>query len=177
MADLRALLEMRQAVPLSFSADGDTLLVGSDVPGTRQLYLLPSRGGELRQVTDFRDPVSGQLLPDGRILLELDDSGDERTQLHLLEARPGAEPEPLVVDPRFIHGSPHVGRDGTLLAYATNRRNGVDFDVVARDLLGGEERSFEPSREKSVCSATPRAGSGISSRAANVRGSWSVSRE
>jgi dipeptidyl aminopeptidase/acylaminoacyl peptidase len=134
---------MRQAVPLSFSGDGATLLVGSDVPGTRQLHVLPARGGDLRQVTDFRDPVSGQLLPDGRILLELDEGGNERTQLYLLDPRPGAEPEPLVVDPRFIHGTPHVSRDGALLAYATNRRNGVDFDVVARRLESGEERSFE----------------------------------
>ena len=34
MADLRALLEMRQAVPLSFSEDGARLLVASNVPGT-----------------------------------------------------------------------------------------------------------------------------------------------
>ena len=39
--------------------------------------------------------------------------------------------------------SPRVGRDGTLLAYATNRRNGVDFDIVARDLRSGEEQAFE----------------------------------
>ena len=36
MADLRALLEMRQAVPLAFSPDGARLLVGSNVPGTQQ---------------------------------------------------------------------------------------------------------------------------------------------
>ncbi len=155
MADLRALLEMRQAMPLSFSDDGDTLLVGSDVPGTNQLHLLPARGGELRQLTDFRDPVSGQLLPDGRILLEMDESGNERTQLYLLDAVPGAEPEPLVVDPRYIHSSPHVGREGTLLAYATNRRNGVDFDVVARDLRSGEERSFELGGWCSVAGISP----------------------
>ena len=155
MADLRALLEMRQAMPLSFSDDGDTLLVGSDVPGTNQLHLLPARGGELRQLTDFRDPVSGQLLPDGRILLEMDESGNERTQLYLLDAVPGVEPEPLVVDPRYIHSSPHVGREGTLLAYATNRRNSVDFDVVARDLRSGEERSFELGGWCSVAGISP----------------------
>jgi dipeptidyl aminopeptidase/acylaminoacyl peptidase len=134
---------MRQALPLSFSADGSALLVASNVPGTQQLYVVPSRGGELRQLTDFAEPVSGQFLPDGRILLEIDESGNERTQLYLLDAEPGAEPEPLVVDPRFMHATAHVGRDGTLLAYATNRRNGRDFDVVARTLPGREERSFE----------------------------------
>jgi dipeptidyl aminopeptidase/acylaminoacyl peptidase len=140
MANLRALLEMRQAVPLEFSADGERLLVASNLPGTQQLYEVPARGGRLRQLTDFAEPVSsGQLLPDGRLLLERDEGGNERTQLYLL----GDGLEPLVVDPRFIHGTPHVSRDGTLLAYVTNRRNGTDFDVVARDLVSGEERAFE----------------------------------
>src|SRR6266566_2132639 len=139
MADLRALLEMRQASPLQFSDDGARLLVASNIPGTQQLYELPSRGGELRQLTDFADPVSGQLLPDGRILLERDEGGNERTQLYLLG---DDELEPLVVDARFIHGTPHVAA-GTLLVYATNRRNATDFDIVARDLGSGEERTFE----------------------------------
>jgi dienelactone hydrolase len=80
--------------------------------------------------------VEGQLLPDDRLLLEIDEGGNERTQLYL-------DGEPLVVDPRYIHGSPHVSRDGSLLAYSTNRRNGADFDVVVRRLESGDERSFE----------------------------------
>ncbi|MDX6468665.1 MAG: hypothetical protein QOF75_468, partial [Gaiellaceae bacterium] len=155
MADLRALLEMRQASPLSFSADGGLVLVGSDLPGMRQLYLVPTAGGELRALTQFDEPVNGQLLPDGRVLLEKDAGGNERTQLYLLEPEAGAEPEPLVVDPRFIHASPHVGRDGTLLAYATNRRNGTDFDLVARDLASGEEQTFELGGWCNVASISP----------------------
>src|SRR5512141_1688145 len=134
---------MRQAAPLSFSEDGSRLLVGSDLPGTRQLYAIPARGGELQQLTCFDEPVTGQFLRDGRILLEMDAGGNERTQLYLLAAEAGASPDALVVDERYIHSSPHVGREGTLLAYATNRRNGTDFDIVARDLRTGEEQSFE----------------------------------
>jgi dipeptidyl aminopeptidase/acylaminoacyl peptidase len=142
VTDLRALLGLRQAWPLAFAADGETLLVASDLPGTRQLYRLRP-GSEPIQLTAFPEPVAGQLLPDGRILLSMDASGNERGQLYLLDAVPGAEPEPLVVDPRFIHRSPHVSRDGRLLAYATNRRNGRDFDVVVRRLGSEEERIFE----------------------------------
>ena len=143
MIELRTLLELRQATPLSFSGDGATLLVDSNLPGTRQLFLARVRGGGLTQLTDLAEPVTGRLLPNGRILLEIDEGGNERTQLYLLDAEPGAELEPLVVDPRFIHRSPHVSRDGALLAYSTNRRNGVDFDVVVRTLGSGEERTFE----------------------------------
>ncbi len=153
MTDLRALLELRQAWPIAFLPDGETLLVASDLPGTRQLFLL--RGEELTQLTDFPEPVDGLLLPDGRILLEIDSGGNERKQLHLLDPVPGAEPEPLVVDPRFGHGTPHVSRDGSLLAYVTNRRNGRDFDVVARRLEGGAERVFELGGWFAVVSISP----------------------
>jgi len=110
--------------------------VASDLSGTRQLYRLSVEGGELEQLTSYAEPVEGQLLPDDRLLLEIDEGGNERTQLYL-------EGEPLVVDPRYIHRSPHVSRDGSLLAYATNRRNGLDFDIVVRQLESGEERTFE----------------------------------
>jgi dipeptidyl aminopeptidase/acylaminoacyl peptidase len=129
------LLELRQAYPLSWSSDGTWLLVASDLSGTRQLYRLAA-GGELEQLTNYAEPVVGQLLPDDRLLLEIDEGGNERTQLYL-------EGEPLVVDPRYIHRSPHVSHDGALLAYSTNCRNGLDFDVVVRQLETGDERAFE----------------------------------
>jgi dipeptidyl aminopeptidase/acylaminoacyl peptidase len=155
VTDLRALLELRQAWPLSFTADGSTLLVASDVPGTRQLFLVPARGGEPRQVTDFAEPVDGQLLADGRILLALDEGGNERTQLYLVDAELGAVPQPVAVDPRFVHGTPLMSRSGALLAYATNRRNGRDFDVVARRLANGAERTFELGGWCGVVSISP----------------------
>jgi dipeptidyl aminopeptidase/acylaminoacyl peptidase len=136
--NLRHLLEMRQAVPLSWSPDGGRLLVASSIPGTQQLYEWPG----MRQLTDYDEPVSGQFLPDGRVLVEIDEGGNERTQLHILGEGP------LVADPRFIHRTPcAVDR---VLAYTTNRRNGVDFDVVARDLETGEERVFELAGSNSV---------------------------
>jgi dipeptidyl aminopeptidase/acylaminoacyl peptidase len=136
VGDLRTLLELRQAYPLSWSRDGSWLLAASDLSGTRQLYRLLLETSELEQLTSYAEPVEGQLLPDDRLLLEIDEGGNERTQLHL-------DSEPLVVDPRYIHRSPHVSHDGSLLAYSTNRRNGVDFDVVVRRLASGQERVFE----------------------------------
>jgi dipeptidyl aminopeptidase/acylaminoacyl peptidase len=132
------LLALRAAFPLDVSRGARTLLVGCDAPGTTQLFLLPAGGGPLEQLTDFAEPVDGLLLPDGRVLLTLDESGNERGQLHVLA---GGETGPLVVDPRFIHRTPKVSRDGARLAYATNRRNGRDFDVFVRELATGSERA------------------------------------
>jgi dipeptidyl aminopeptidase/acylaminoacyl peptidase len=141
LRDLRSYLELTQAWPLAFTSDGSALLIASDRPGVRQLFLVAADGGEPEQLTDLPEPVDGTLLPDGRVLLWVDSGGNERTQLYLLE--PGGEPEPLVVDPRFNHWTPVVSQDGALLAYATNRGNGRDFEVVARSLETGEERVFD----------------------------------
>ena len=142
MADLRALLEMRQASPLSFSHDGESLLVGSDVPGTRQLYVVPARGGELRQLTQFDEPVV-RAVPPRRPHPAREGRRRERADAAVPVAPSRREAEPLVVDPRFIHASPHVGRDGTLLAYSTNRRNGTTSTSSRATCARGEEQAFE----------------------------------
>jgi dipeptidyl aminopeptidase/acylaminoacyl peptidase len=141
VGDLRTLLQLRQAWPLAFSPDGATLLLASDLPGTRQLFLSRLDGSELEQLTDEPEAVDGAMLPDGRVLVLGDEGGNEKTQLYLLGD--AGKLEPLVVDPRFNHWTPVASRDGSLLAYATNRGNGVDFEVVVRELGSGEERGFE----------------------------------
>ena len=131
MLALSDLLEARIAVPADLSADGETVLVSSNLSGTMQLYRMSSSGGLLERLTALDEPVAGQFVPGGeRVLLQMDTAGDERAQLYLLE--PGGEPEPLVHDPRFMHANPCFSRDGALLAYSSNRRNGVDFDIYVR---------------------------------------------
>jgi dipeptidyl aminopeptidase/acylaminoacyl peptidase len=136
---LRDLLEVPWALPLDVAPDG-TVLLQSNESGTMQLSLAPP-GGEIVRLTDLGEPVTGRFLPAGdRILLEIDEGGNERMQLHLLDARPGATPEPLVVEPDLLHVSPQVSRDGSRLAYAANRRNGRDMEVYVRSLETGDER-------------------------------------
>ena len=152
---LRALLELRTAVPADVS--GQTLLVKCDLPGTMQLFRVPLEGGALEQLTDFTDPVEGRYVPGtDRLLLVHDEAGNERTQLSLLDATPGAAPEPLVRDPNFIHREPRLSRDGALLAYATNRDNGVDWAVYVRSLRdGGERRAFAPAGTNAPAGFSP----------------------
>jgi dienelactone hydrolase len=142
---------LRQAVPLSFSPDGAELLVASNMPGTNQLFVVPG----MRQLTDYEEAVTGHFLPDGRLLVERDAGGNERTQLYV-------DGEPLVVDERYKHDTPHSA--GRTLAYATNRRNEVDFDVVARDLETGEERTFEIGGYAYVAAVSPDGGRIVAER-------------
>src|SRR5262249_15205605 len=136
--DLRALLELRTASPADL--EGELALVRCDLPGTMQLFRTPLRGGELEQLTDLPDPVDGLFVPGTEhILVEHDEAGNEHTQLSLLD---DGRLEPLVSDPASVHRGPHFSADGSLLAYGTNRDNGVDGVVYVRSLRDGRERAI-----------------------------------
>jgi dipeptidyl aminopeptidase/acylaminoacyl peptidase len=135
--DLRALLELRTAAPAD--VHGETLLVRCDAPGTMQLFTASRKGGHLEQLTALPDPVEGLFVPgSGRVLVEHDDAGNEHVQLSLLGA--GGRLEPVVANPAFVHRDPRFALDGELLAYATNRDNGVDWVIYVRSLADGSER-------------------------------------
>ncbi|MBV8194710.1 MAG: S9 family peptidase [Candidatus Dormibacteraeota bacterium] len=133
-------LSIRIAAPVNFSFDDRHLLVQSDLSGTMQVFSLDVESGALAQLTDEVEPVNGMYLPDRRaILLATDEGGNERLQLRLMDAQT-RRVRPLVVDPAFIHRPGGISRDGRLLAYACNRRNGVEFDIYVRDVETGAER-------------------------------------
>ena len=139
MPSLKELLEVAWGLPADVGDDG-TVLLRWNVPGSFQLYLARP-GEEPVQLTDLGEPVNGRFVPENdRILLSVDAGGNERAQLYLLDPTPGATPEPLVVEPEFLHETPTFDARGTRLAYACNRRNGRDLDVYVRMLETGEER-------------------------------------
>lgn len=149
--DIRPYLEIRASGPSGFSPDGSKLLIASNLPGTSQLFVfdeneigeLPVAPDRLRQLTDFAEPVGGSYLPhEERLFLAMDAGGNERHQLYLADDHDAPMTDVdaldgLVVDPEHIHHPGGLSRDGALLAYSTNRRNGTDFDVWVRDLAGG----------------------------------------
>jgi dipeptidyl aminopeptidase/acylaminoacyl peptidase len=136
------LLELRRSTLFDIDSQ-QRLLVGNDDSGSVQLYELSPDGG-WTQLTDLGEPCSGRYLPGERaVVVSADTGGTERAQLSLLrldDATPGQLPElrPVVSNPDFIHDLLDVqpGR----VVYATNRRNGVDFDIVVHTLATGEEQ-------------------------------------
>ncbi|GAA2333437.1 S9 family peptidase [Saccharopolyspora halophila] len=121
--------------------DRGRVLAGSDESGSMQLVELAD--GERTDLTALPGAVTGRYLPGERaVVVQHDSDGDERAQLSLLRLdRTGpaelADLEPLVDDPKHVHRLLDVlpGR----IVYATNRRNGVDFDVVIRSARSTEE--------------------------------------
>jgi len=152
--DIRPYLQIRTSSPSGFNRTGERLLISSNLPGTAQVHRLdlgaapdlPVAAQDLRQLTGHTEPVGGGYLPDtDRLLLVTDAGGDERHQLLTGPDDPPAplgwdDLTPLVVDRDHIHRPGGVTRDGRWLAYATNRRDGVAFDAVARDLRTDDER-------------------------------------
>jgi dipeptidyl aminopeptidase/acylaminoacyl peptidase len=136
---LREMFELRSST-LQDIDDAGRLLIGNDESGSMQLHELTPDGQHI-VLTDLGEPCWGRYLPGQRaVVVSADDGGSERAQLwlrylHLHDATPLV---PLVTDPAYIHTLLDVGTDRVL--YATNRRNGVDFDVVLRLVSSGEER-------------------------------------
>ena len=135
---LSELLQARSTRAFDLDDEGRVLL-GNDDTGSVQLYEI-STDGTWSQLTDLGESCTGRYLPGERtVVVQHDASGNERAQLSLLRLDVD-EPTltPLVHDERYIHNLLDVltGR----VIYMTNRRDGVDFDVVLRDVATGAER-------------------------------------
>jgi dipeptidyl aminopeptidase/acylaminoacyl peptidase len=123
------------------------ILAGSDESGSTQLVEI-APGGAMTALTALPGACTGRYVPGERaVIVSHDDGGNERHQLSLL-ALPvagggAAEPAdlvPLVRDPRYMHVLADVGPGW--VCYFTNRRDGVNFDPVIRDLATGAERAM-----------------------------------
>jgi dipeptidyl aminopeptidase/acylaminoacyl peptidase len=134
---LREMFELRSSTLCDVDEAG-RLLIGNDEPGSMQLYEL-APDGRRSVLTDRGGPCWGRYLPGQRaVIVSADDDGSERAQLWVRHLDGGAALEPLVADPAHIHTLLDVSADRVL--YATNRRNGVDFDVVLRTVSSGDEQ-------------------------------------
>lgn len=127
--------------------DAGRVLAGSDDSGATQLLeLLPD--GTSTALTALPGACSGRYLPGERIVIvSHDEGGNEQHQLSLLRLPPPSgrpagldDLEPLVRDPRYMHVLADV-QPGQI-CYFVNRRNGIDFDPVIRQLADGSEREL-----------------------------------
>jgi dipeptidyl aminopeptidase/acylaminoacyl peptidase len=141
--DIVRLLELTSWRAFDVADDG-RVLAGSDESGSTQLVELAD--GERTPLTALPGAVTGRYLPGERsVIVQHDTDGDERGQLsllHLDEPRPRPAQHrdlvPLVRDREHVHRLLDVLPDR--IVYATNRRNDVDFDVVIRSVVTGEEQ-------------------------------------
>jgi prolyl oligopeptidase PreP (S9A serine peptidase family) len=142
--DIVRLLEFTSWRAFDVDATG-RVLAGSDASGSVQLVEIAPDGTETA-LTALPGAVTGRYLPGERtVVVQHDTDGNERSQLSLLHVE-NPITEPATVDDLqpFIRDAEHVHRLLDVLPgrviYATNRRNEVDFDVVIRSAMTGEEQ-------------------------------------
>ena len=105
-----------------------------------QLYRMPLAGGPLEQLTDGDEPVAGRFVPGGERVLAADGRRPGTSgSSSISSARPASPSRSSTI--RASSTRRRASRaTGACSRTSTNRRNGVDFDVVVRELESGEER-------------------------------------
>jgi dipeptidyl aminopeptidase/acylaminoacyl peptidase len=144
--DVTKILDVRLYQAFDLDADG-RVLAGSDDTGSTQLIEIEPDGTRT-PLTALPGACTGRYLPGQRaVIVSHDEGGNELHQLSVLRLpTPSGEPasladlEPLVRDPRYMHVLADVQADQ--ICYFTNRRNGVAFDPVIRQLADGSERQL-----------------------------------
>ncbi|MBI2409642.1 S9 family peptidase [Candidatus Kaiserbacteria bacterium] len=134
-------MEVRSAGGASFSPDGTRVAYQSNVTGTSQVFLVPAEGGEPEQLTDFQDSVSfARFSPTEDVLIfGKAEGGNEQTQLYLLDLATRQITE-ITARPNVRHDFGGWSRDGKSICFASNERNGKDFDVYVMDINTLETR-------------------------------------
>jgi dipeptidyl aminopeptidase/acylaminoacyl peptidase len=135
------LVDIRSALSPTFSRDGNSLLHLADDSGQWQIWTLDLASGTRRQLTFHDEPVAflARAPRRGVVVYGVDCGGDERQQLHLLPEG-GQAARALTAQPDAMHLWGAFAPDGTQIAYTSNARNGIDFDLYSRALDGGPER-------------------------------------
>ncbi|HBL26223.1 MAG TPA: peptidase S9, prolyl oligopeptidase [Acidobacteria bacterium] len=108
-----------------------------------QLHEVGMPLGARRQLTFFNEPVAEVSARPGhpsQVAFSLNAGGAENYQLYLLDRTTGSSRR--LTDGKSRNSSPVWSHDGKLLAWASNARNGTDFDlwVVDPDTPGSERR-------------------------------------
>jgi len=134
--DLSRYLSARRAYGASLATDG-TLAFCHDVTGVAQVWTLDEPGAWPEQRTFYDEPVSFVTASPTRpeFVFGMDEGGNERMQLHRLDA--DGTITPLTDHPDAKHRWGGWCHDGDRFAFASNRRDESVFDVYVQ---GRDER-------------------------------------
>lgn len=132
-------LEVKESRAPAFNPDASKIIYLNDDTGTRQLYAIPREGGERVQLTDFSDPISDYIYSptEEKVIFSKFEGGNENAHLYLLGVST-KDIRPLTQKKEVRHNLGSFSPDGNYISYASNERNGKDFDVYVMDA-----RTFE----------------------------------
>ncbi|MEE8308639.1 MAG: S9 family peptidase [Gammaproteobacteria bacterium] len=128
-------LEYRSARLLGWLGDG--VLIRTRFGATDQLHRVDQPLGARRQLTFFAEPVRSAVTSGKRLVYLKDTGGDEQYQL--FQWQPAGHPEALT-PAGARSGSPVFSLDGDHLAFNSNARDGVHWDIWISQLSQGKSR-------------------------------------
>ncbi|MCY0902260.1 MAG: S9 family peptidase [Firmicutes bacterium] len=139
-------MHMRSAWGPTFSHDDESVFFLCNLSGTPQVWRLDPRAPWPRQVSFFTERVTmvSASPTQDLLLVACDTGGNERTQLLIMDGE-GLSVRSLTNDPAHIYQFGGWSHDGQQICYASNRRDGVHFDVFVCHVATGEHRCVHES--------------------------------
>ena len=157
---IKDFLEVKVSGGGKFNFDDSKIAYTSNKSGTFQIHLKSIDGESDEQITDFEDTVSGFIYSpkEDLIIFSKAEKGNENSQLFKLN--PNTKEVTKITDnPEARFDLSQFSRDGDYISYASNERNGKDFDVYVMNVetqeskmvfdLGGRSApiGFSPNRK------------------------------
>jgi dipeptidyl aminopeptidase/acylaminoacyl peptidase len=132
-------LNIRSAYTPVWLEEGQRLAFLTDITGTPQVWAVDSQGGWPDQLTFFTEKNwTLDAAPDGKHLIcTRDIGGNERYQMYLLDSR-GLKVERISQDIDAIYHFGAWSPDSSRIAFSSNERNGLHFDIYIQELNGGK---------------------------------------
>lgn len=133
---------IRHASLVDWMPDGQSLIIRTRFAESNQLHQVHKPLGARTQLTFFSEPIASTVIRPDKAVQQMvylrDTGGSENYQLYLFDLASGSHQ--LLSDGKSRYQSPHFSASGQFLFYASNERNGVDFDLYQRNMASGEVR-------------------------------------
>jgi len=130
-AATRPYMESRSAGFAGWNAADRSMLVSTRFGNVNQLHKVAAPLGMRRQISFEVEPLGGSLSPSGDVLLVTkDNGGDEFFQLHTLR---NGRLAMLTAGGKSRNSLGAWSRDGRLIGFSSNERNGTDSDLYIMD--------------------------------------------
>ncbi|HEV7713949.1 MAG TPA: alpha/beta fold hydrolase [Steroidobacteraceae bacterium] len=146
-------LNARQAKFLDWLPDGG-MLIATRFGDVDQVHRVAAPLGLREQLTFYPDPIgvarAPATNPDGFVFLK-DRGGDENSQIYYYRASDRSTR--LLTDGKSLNGSPVWSHDGKRLAFNSNARDGVSYDIYVAEVasssaprlaIGGQQETWYP---------------------------------
>ncbi|MEP7242983.1 MAG: alpha/beta fold hydrolase [Gammaproteobacteria bacterium] len=144
----------RQATFLDWLGDG-SMLIATRFGDVEQVHRVAAPLGNREQLTFYPEPIGVARAPltakaDGFVFLK-DRGGDENSQLHFYRA--SDKSTRLLTDGKSLNGSPVWSHDGKRVAFHSNARDGLSYDIYIVDVesntaprlaIGGQQDTWYP---------------------------------